>query len=118
MTGSEPNLRSGPCQCEKCRKVRDDTRRTIAAIPYALAVPVLVVMAQSALTAQGWPLKYTLLSNVFHPVIVLMLLGVALASLFVLKHFVDHAASRWAALILCVIGLTAIARLLTPALTH
>ena len=48
----------------------------------------------------------------------LALLGVALASLFVLKHFVDDAASRWATLILCVIGFTTIARLATPALTH
>lgn len=107
------------CPCERCRKIRDDTRRTIKAIPYALVVPVLVLMLSSAVTANGSYLKYTLLWNLFHPVVLLGALIVSILALMLLKHFVDGTATRWTALVLCVIGFTLLKEIFLPvSLSH
>jgi hypothetical protein len=90
----------------------------VSAIPYALFVPILVVMAQSAWVVQGSNFRNTLLAEFFHPVVLLGIVVVAVISFFVIRPFVDQAVSRWVAFLVCVIGLTILGEFLLPTLAE
>jgi hypothetical protein len=92
--------------------------RTPSVVPFALFVPVLVVMAQSAwVVTEGWSFTYNAtLSMVFHPIILGGMTFIAVLSFFAIRSFAKRTTTRWAAFLACVIGFTAIAEILLPKL--
>jgi hypothetical protein len=91
-----------------------------SAAPYALLVPVLVVMAHSVwMVESGSRFRWTLLAGVFdEPAILCCVAVIGFISLFVIRPFAGHATSRWIAFLLCVIGFTMVLRLFLPELAE
>lgn len=96
----------------------DRSRSSVSVVPYALFVPVLAVMAQSAWIAQGWSLRNTLLWHVFHPVILLSMTVVAFISYFVLRPFAGRQTARRVVFVVCVAVFAAVALFLTPGIAE
>lgn len=92
--------------------------RKVSAVPYALFVPFLVVMAQSAWVVQGWNFRNTLLAEVFHPFVLGGMVVIALISFFVIRPFACRATSRWVAFIACILGFTILVESLLPKLAE
>jgi hypothetical protein len=89
----------------------------VSVLPYALFVPVLVVMAQSAWVVQGWDFRYNaLLAHVYHPVILSGMAILAVISFFVIRPFASRVTSRWVAFLACVVGFTMLIEMLLPKL--
>ena len=91
---------------------------SVSAVPYAIFVPVLAVMAQSAWIAQGWSFRNTLLAHVFHPVILLSMIVVAFISYFVLRPFAAYQVARRVVFVICVAVFTAVSLFLTPGIAE
>jgi len=99
----------------------DTKHNSAAAIPYAILVPVLVVMAQSAwVQVTGGDFRLNgLLPEMFHPICLIGMIVVAVISFFVIRPFVMRAIQRWIAFFLCVVGFTALIEfLLFPGLAE
>jgi len=95
----------------------------MSVVPYALFVPVLVMMAASAWDVrQGTSLPRTLLAEVladpFHPVIVCVIAVIAVISFFVIRPFASRATNRWVAFLACVLGFTILIESLLPKLAE
>ena len=91
----------------------------VSAVPYAVLVPVLVVMAQSAwVAARGWGLRNTLLAAAFHPIVLSGMVVVVVISFFVIRPFAGRATGRWVALLACVLGFTALVEPLLPKISE
>jgi hypothetical protein len=89
----------------------------VSVVPYALFVPVLVVMAQSAWVVQGWDFRYNaLLAHVYHPVILGGMAVLGVISFFVIRPFARRTLSRWVAFLACVVGFTILIEMLLPKL--
>lgn len=87
----------------------------MSVVPYALFVPVLVVMAQSAWVVQGYDFHHNaLLAAVFHPIVLGGMAVIAVISSFVIRPFASRATSRWVAFLACVIGFTVLLEMLLP----
>lgn len=81
-------------------------KRPISALPYAICVPILVVMAQSAWVVQGWNFRHNaLLAQVSHPVVIGGMLVIAAISFVVLRPFV-RTTNRWPVFLACVVSFT------------
>jgi len=89
-------------------------------MPYAVFVPVLVVMAHSAwMVHRGSRFRYTLLAGMLdEPIILLGMVVIGYISFFAIRPFVADAISRWIAFLLCIAGFTAVLRLLLPELAE
>ena len=88
-------------------------------MPYAIFVPILVVMAQSAWVVRGWNFRHNaLLAQVFHPVILGGMAIIAVISFFVIRPFASRTTSRWVAFLACVLGLTILIESLLPKLAE
>ena|ERR1041385_4175830 len=88
-------------------------------VPYALFVPVLVVIAQSAWVVRGWNFRHNaLLAQPFHPVVLGGMAISALISFFVIRPFAKRAMSRWVAFLSCVLGFTILIESLLPHLAE
>ncbi len=103
------------CECEKCRRTRDDTRRTIAALPWASCVGpvsgyIAVVLRAESLTASR------LVSLLAHPFVLLPMFVASFASLFVLKRVADRPLARWCAFVACVVAVAFLIRSILPGL--
>jgi hypothetical protein len=92
----------------------------VSAVPYALFVPVLVVMAQSAWVVQGgWSFRHNAwLAGVFRPVSLGCMAVIAVISFFVIRPFASRATSRWVAFLACVLGFTTLIEMLSPKLAE
>ena len=94
-------------------------RDPLSAIPYAVLVPILVVIAQSAWVVQGWNFRHNaLLAGLFHPVILGGMAVIAVISFFIIRPFVDRALSRWIAFLSCVAIFTITIELCLPKLAE
>jgi hypothetical protein len=93
-------------------------RKQISAIPYAFAVPVLVVMMQSAWVIRGWNFRNTLLAQLFYPPIFLGLCAAGIVSFFLIRPFARSAVGRWAAVLFCVAVVTFTYELFMPKLAE
>ena len=60
----------------------------------AVLVPVLVIMIQAVYAATGNGFRNAFLGRIFHPVILLSMALVALASFFALRRFARHKTAR------------------------
>src|SRR5512145_472669 len=90
-------------------------KRPASVIPYAIFVPVLVVMAQSAWVVQhGSEFRHTLLAGVFSPVAFGGMAVSAVISFFVIRPFARRVISRWIALLACVLAFTMLIESLLP----
>lgn len=90
-------------------------RQHVSVVPYALVVPVLVVMAQSAWAVHDSDFRHNaLLADVFDPIILGGMAIVAVISYFAIRPFAGRAISRRAAFFACVLGFTVIAKVLLP----
>ena len=97
----------------------DSSNKKASVVPYALFVPVLVVMAQSAWVVRGWNFRHNaLLAHVFHPVVLGGMAIIALISFFVIRPFAQRATSRWVAFLVCVLGFTILIESLLPKLAE
>ena len=93
--------------------------RGISVVPYALFVPVLVVMAQSAWVVRGWNFRHNaLLAQVFHPVVLSGMAIIAVISFFVIRPFAGRTSGRWVAFLACVLGFTMLIESLLPKLAE
>ena len=93
--------------------------KRISAVPYAVCVPILVVMAQSAWVVRGWNFSHNaLLAMVFHPIVLGGMAIIAVVSFFVIRPFARHPASRWVAFLMCVLGFTILVELFLPKLAE
>lgn len=94
--------------------------RKVSVVPYAVLVPLLVVMAQSAWVVQkGWSFRHNaLLAGVLHPVVLGGMVVIGLVSFFVIRPFARRAGSRWVAFIGCVLGFTVVIESLMPKLAE
>ena len=83
----------------------DKKQSSVSAIPYALFVPVLVVMAHDAESSlAGWSFRNNaLIAGPFPPEILTIMCIIALVSYFAIRPFANRAASRWAAFLSCVV---------------
>jgi len=90
----------------------------VSVIPYALFVPVLVVMAQSAWVVQeGWGFRYNaLLGHAYHPIILGGMAVLGVISFFVIRPFASRVISRRVAFLACVVSFTILIEMLLPKL--
>jgi hypothetical protein len=93
---------------------------SMSVVPYAILVPVLVVMAQSALVIFcGESFRSNaLLAHMSHPVVLGGMTIMAIISFFVIRPFVNRATSRWVAFLSCVVGFTILVESLLPNLAE
>ena len=88
-------------------------------MPYAIFVPILVVMAQSAWVVRGWNFRHNaLLAQVFHPVVLGGMAIIAVISYFVIRPFASRTTSRWFTFLACVLGFTILIESLLPKLAE
>jgi hypothetical protein len=88
---------------------------SVSTLPYALFVPILVIMAQSAWAVRYWDFRHhALLAGVDNPVVLCGMVVVAVISFFVIRPFVRRPASRWIAFLSCVVGFTMVIEPLMP----
>ena len=97
----------------------DAPDRKVSVVPYALFVPVFVVMAQSAWVVRGWNFRHNaLLAQVFHPVVLGGMAIIAVISFFIIRPFAGRATSRWIAFLACAVGFTILVESLLPKLAE
>ncbi len=96
----------------------DSKRRSPSAVPYAVLVPVLALLAHSAWMVQrGARMSIGALVFVFvDPLALFGMIAIVLVAFSVISPFVSHAASRWVVFLLCIVGLTLALKLLFPEL--
>ena len=97
--------------------------KEISAAPYAKCVPVLVILAQSALRAQyGYESTLAAAVLAFHPEFTVMLflaaVVVAAISYAVIYPFRNRAFTRWVAVTLCVLCFVAFLEWQIPVITR
>lgn len=85
---------------------------------YAIVVPILVVMSESAWTVQSWHFRNTLLNNVFSFSGLVLITVVALISFFVIRPFAIGRTARTVAFLVCVLGFTVLLVLFLPKLAE
>lgn len=84
-----------------------EEKPSLSAVPYALLVPVLVVMAQSAWVVQGYDFRHNaLLAQLPDPFVLGGMAVIAVISFFVIRPFMMRATDRWTAFLSCVVGFT------------
>jgi len=95
-------------------------KKIISAVPYAVCVPVLVVMAQSAwgvVSGRGFR-NHALLSDPFHPVVLGGMAIIAVISYFAIRPFTGRVESRWTVFLACILGFTILVGSLLPNLAE
>jgi hypothetical protein len=93
--------------------------KKVSVIPYALVVPLLVVLAQSAWVVQGWNFRHNaLLAQSDEPVVLAGMVIIALISFFVIRPFADRTTSRWTAFLGCILGFTILVESFLPKLAE
>ena|ERR1041385_3750010 len=97
-----------------------DSRPTVSALPYALLVPVLVVLIHDAHASMtGWSFRHNaLVAQPMHPVILAGLGIIALISYFVIRPFRYRRMSRWVAFMVCVAAFSITVIALLPKLAE
>lgn len=90
--------------------------KNVSTLHSAILVPVLVVMAQSAWAlVRGWSFRYnTLLSRLDEPIVVAGMVGIAVASFFIIRPFANRTGIRLIAFLACVVGFTTLLEVLLP----
>jgi len=92
----------------------------VSAIPYAVAAPLLVVMAQSAwVVITGWNFRHNaMFAHISQPMTLAGLATIAVVSFYVIRPFVNEVTSRWVALAGCVLGFTMLIEVFIPHLSE
>ena len=95
-------------------------RCSVSAWPYALLVPVLVVLAHDAdASLEGWSWRNNaLLARPFPPVILGSLGLIAVVSFFVIRPFTSRVINRWVAFTACIAFFSLVAIVLLPKLAE
>lgn len=118
----------GAARCHECGTSFDmphESRvstgfRSIGALPYALLVPVLVVLVHDAeASLAGWDWRHNaLLAGSFPPAFVVSSLIIGLISFFVIRPNVAQGIDRWVAFIGCVVFFSIAAIVFLPKLAE
>jgi hypothetical protein len=88
-------------------------------VPYAILVPALVVLAQSAWVVQGWNFRHNaLLARIFDPDVLGGMAIIAVISFFVIRPFAKRTNARRVAFLACIVGFTILAESLSPKLAE
>ena len=97
-----------------------ESHPTVSAFPYALLVPLLVVLVHDAYASMtGWSFRHnTIVAQPIHPVLLAGFGVIAVISYFVIRPFANRAASRWVAFLSCVAVFSYLAILLLPKLAE
>lgn len=92
---------------------------SVSAWPYALFVPVLVVMAHDAEASfSGYSFRNALVAQPFHLGILIIMGVIALLSYFAIRPFTGRATSRWFVFLACVVFFSALAISFLPKLAE
>jgi len=102
---------------EAARSLREQGH--VSVVPYALFVPLLVVMTQSAWVVHGgWDFYNALLAHAYDPIMLGGMAVLAVISFFVIRPFARRVLSRWVAFLACVVGFTVLIEMLLPKLAR
>ena len=95
-----------------------EERPSPSAVPYALVVPVLVVMAHDVWVVHGYSFRYNALLASSDPLLLVGLAIMVVISYFIIRPAVDRPINRWIAVFTCAAGFTLMAYLLLPKLAE
>ncbi len=100
------------------RRQRVENRRPVATFPYALWVPILVVLMQSAISAHSGNGYGMLLWGTYSNGYLAFLAVLFAISYGVIRPFVNDWRTRWCAFLCCIFGFTAFILLSIPSVAE